>query len=41
MTPKDANEIDKPVSKEAKKKNTLRDGDPNDINPSHGSILNN
>ena len=38
---KDANETDRPVPTEAKKKNTLRVGDPNDVNPSHGSILNN
>ena len=38
MTSKDVNENDTPVSKKIKTKNSLRGGDPNDVNPIHGSI---
>ena len=39
MTSKDANENDKSVSTKVKTKIILRGGDPNNVNPSHGSIL--
>ena len=39
MTAKDANENDKLVSRKVKIKNTLRGGDPNDVNPSNEKHL--
>ena len=39
MNSKDANQIDKPVSSKTETKNSLRGGDPNDVNPSKGRDL--